>query len=75
MGATPQVAGYRQLSAEEVALINKIKAAAALVGDLVDEIAGQSLSVRDGRAVAIAKTELQTGFMWLVRSVAKPESF
>ena len=26
-------------------------------------------------AVAIARTDLQTGFMWLVRSVAQPTTF
>lgn len=29
----------------------------------------------DQRAIAIAKTELQTGFMWLTRAIAQPESF
>lgn len=74
MGATPQVAGYRQLSADEVALIEEIKVKAAEVGVLVERVQAATGLV-DGRAAAIAKTELQTGFMWLVRSVAKPTSF
>jgi hypothetical protein len=29
----------------------------------------------DRRSVALARTNMQQGFMWLVRSIAQPDSF
>lgn len=68
-----KIKGYRDLSQTEVDLMNKIKEKGAELGELVAEL--QSTEGLDQRAVAIGKTELQTGVMWLVRSVAQPESF
>lgn len=67
------IKGYRDLSEAEIALMNKVKAKAAEVGELIDE-----LTVAEGldkRWVAIAKTELQQGFMAAVRSIAQPTTF
>lgn len=67
------IKGYRDLSEDEIALMNKVKAKAAEVGDLIDELtAAEGL---DKRWVAIAKTELQQGFMAAVRSIAQPTTF
>lgn len=68
-----KIKGYRDLSQTEVDLMNKIKEKGAELGELVAEL--QSTEGLDQRAVAIGKTELQTGVMWLVRSVAQPKSF
>ena len=68
-----KIKGYRKLSQSEIDLMNKIKVKAAELGELVSEL--QSTDGLDQRAIAIGKTELQTGTMWLVRGVAKPESF
>jgi hypothetical protein len=68
-----KIAGYRELSAEEIALMNECKAVAETVRELHARIA--AAPGIDGRAAAIAKTELQTGFMWLVRSIAQPTTF
>ncbi|HEL3749990.1 TPA: helix-turn-helix transcriptional regulator [Stenotrophomonas maltophilia] len=65
--------GYRELSEAEVSAINTLKDQAEAVGAQLD-----ALSLLDGidrRALAIAKTELQTGFMWAVRAVTKPSTF
>lgn len=67
------ITGYRDLDENEVRLMNEIKAVAAKVEALVDEIHGTKGV--DIRWAAIAETDLQKGFMALVRSVAKPESF
>lgn len=67
------VIGYRKLSDTEIALMNKIKTKGAELGELVAEL--QSIDELDQRAIAIGKTEVQTGLMWLVRGVAQPESF
>ena len=68
-----KIKGYRDLSQTEVNLMNKIKEKGAEFGELVVEL--QATDGLDQRAIAIGKTELQTGVMWLVRGVAKPESF
>lgn len=70
---TPKVIGYRKLSDAQIALMNKIKTKGAELGELVAEL--QSTDELDQRAIAIGKTEVQTGLMWLVRGVAQPESF
>lgn len=67
------IKGYRDLSQGEIDLMNKIKAMAVEVGALVEELDRKVWA--DKRWVEIGKTDLQTGFMALVRSVAKPETF
>lgn len=67
------VAGYRDLSQEEVDLINCIKDAERAVGSLWRQIDVRDET--DKRMVSIAKTTFQDAFMWLVRSVAKPRDF
>ena len=68
-----KIKGYRELSQTEIDLMNKIKAKGAELGELIDEL--QNTDGLDQRAIAIGKTELQTGTIWLVRGVAQPESF
>lgn len=68
-----QISGYRELSQEEIDLINAIKQNGAATGDLV--AAAERIEGVDQRALSIARTQLQTGFMWLVRAVAKPGGF
>lgn len=69
----PKIKGYRQLTDVEIDAINKIKAKAEEVGNLVEQL--QMSSGLDQRAINIGKTELQTGFMWLTRGIAQPDSF
>lgn len=68
------IKGYRELSEEEIALMNEIKAQGVVLGELVSKLraAGDTL---DQRWVSIGTTDLQTGLMALTRSVAKPTSF
>lgn len=73
MSDKPKVKGYRQLQQPEVDGINFIKAKAAEIGEMIEKM--QATDGLDQRAIAIAKTELQTGFMWLTRAIAQPESF
>jgi len=73
MFAPPPVTGYRELSVREVALMNEIKQKANEVGVIVDRLA--VMGSVDTRWVSIAKTDLQKGFMALVRAVAQPTSF
>jgi hypothetical protein len=77
-----KIKGYRELSEEEISLMNEIKEKSAEVGELVDKLErrficneADSPSAPDPRWVAIGKTDLQKGFMALTRSVAKPDFF
>jgi hypothetical protein len=68
-----QIKGYRELSAEEITLMNEIKTKGAELGDLIGKLrANESL---DQRWVSIGATDLQTGLMALTRSVAQPTFF
>lgn len=71
-----QIKGYRELTQEEIDLMNEIKEKAAEVGDLCDRLVGKDGGTApDQRWVAIGKTDLQKGFMALTRAIAKPEFF
>lgn len=65
--------GYRELTQDEIYTINSIKRLANEVGEVLDGFTRWEEA--DQRWVAIAKTDLQKGFMALVRSIAKPEGF
>lgn len=67
------IQGYKELTDTEINDINHIKSMADAVGHLVESM--NDGNVFDQRWVAIAKTDLQKGFMSLVRSVAKPNTF
>ena len=68
--AKKQITGYRTLSDKEIELINRIKAKGAELGELMDSI----MDV-DPLWLATAKTDLQKGFMSLVRAITKPGGF
>lgn len=83
-----KIKGYRELSQEEIELINTIKEYGVLLEELVDEC--RRADVKEGkngdrehderldeasRWRAIAKAHFQQGLMALTRSVAKPDFF
>lgn len=68
-----QIKGYRELTQQEINLMNEIKQQGIVLGELIQKLRGYSDA--DQRWVSIGQTDLQTGLMALVRSVAKPESF
>ena len=68
-----QIKGYRELSQEEIDLMNEVKTKAAEVGELVEKIA--SIEIIDGRWLSIGKTDLQKGFMAVTRAIASPGFF
>lgn len=67
------IKGYRDLSQKEINQMNTLKDIANTVGDIIEAL--QDDPDVDQRWLAIAKTDLQKGFMSAVRSVAKPDSF
>jgi hypothetical protein len=68
-----KITGYRELTDQEIGLVNMIKQKGVELGELVDLLRG--LSDPDQRWVSIGATDLQTGLMALTRAVAKPSSF
>ena len=67
------ITGYRQLSDAEQAQINAIKEVAETVRVCVESV--QATPGADKRWAAIAATDLQKGFMALVRAIAQPTTF
>ena len=67
------IKGYRDLSQAEIDLINEAKNMAEQVGCFVEKL--YYAQVADPRWVSIARTDLQTGFMAVIRSIAKPTTF
>ena len=68
-----QINGYRELSQEEVDLMNEVKLKGAELGGLVDRL--KSHQETDKRWVSIGATDLQTGLMALTRSITRPTLF
>ena len=69
------IKGYRDLSQDEIDVMNEIKAEGERLSALCDKLTSALHPVSDGRWVAIGKTHLQQGIMALVRAVARPDSF
>lgn len=68
-----KIKGYRDLTEEEIDLMNNVKEMANRVGDLVAALG--TVDSLDKRWLSIGKTNLQQGFMAVVRAIAQPESF
>jgi hypothetical protein len=72
------IKGYRDLTPEEIALMNEIKEEGERLGALITKLDAMK---DDGpfddcrRWVAIGRTQLQQGLMALTRAVAKPTTF
>lgn len=82
----PQITGYRQLSEAEVALMNEGKALAEKCGEYIAKLRTHKDSSRregdsrqepalDQRWIAIGATDLQRGFMAVIRGIAQPTTF
>lgn len=72
-----KIKGYRDLSQVEIDLINRCKELEAeclnLIGELeLSEFALNGDMVPNGRWLETGKTDLQKGFMSIIRSIAKP---
>lgn len=68
-----KITGYRDLTQEEIDLMNRSKELASEVGEFIEYLS--KTGYEDKRWLAIAKTDLQKGFMSLTRSIAKPSTF
>lgn len=95
-----KITGYRELSAEEIALMNEIKELGPKIEEVIIKVQNHVKQQRDScciieqfvevtdqatcdrlddatpeRFAALAKTDFQTGLMYLVRAVAQPTTF
>jgi hypothetical protein len=75
-----KIKGYRDLSQEEIDLMNEGKALGVQLGEWLDkleaaEFAQTSDQVPSKRELALGRTNLQQGMMWAIRSIAKPTTF
>lgn len=68
-----QIKGYRDLTQTEIGAMNDCKLVAIEVGVLCDKV--MAMEGVDKRWAAIGKTQLQQGFMALIRGIAQPETF
>ncbi len=68
-----KIKGYRDLTQEEIDLMNSIKEKGAELGELVKKLEA-NLDL-DTRWLEIGKTNIQLGLMALTRSVAQPDFF
>ena len=80
----PKITGYRQLTEAEVALMNEGKALAEKCGEYIAKLrqhTGQATSDSDPalsldqRWISIGATDLQRGFMAVIRGIAQPSTF
>ena len=72
-----KIAGYRDLSEAEIALINHLKELEDKLGDAVIQV--QAMAATDGhgpagRWAAMARSNLETGMMYAIKAVARPEN-
>ena len=67
------IKGYRELNLQEISGMNTAKSLGNKLQELIAEL--EASEDTDKRWLSIAKTDLQTGIMSLVRSIAKPTSF
>lgn len=67
------ISGYRELNESEIAAMNDLKATAEDCRQRLEAVA--AIYGHDARALAIARTEMQTAFMWAIRAIARPTTF
>ena len=67
----PPIKGYRKLTQAELDDVNFVKAIGEDIEARIHALGAQL----EPRALALAKTNLQQGLMWLTRSITKPETF
>lgn len=68
-----KITGYRDLTQEEIDLMNEGKALAEQVSKYVEKLI--ETEECDKRWVNVGRTNLQQGFMALVRGIARPTTF
>jgi 7-cyano-7-deazaguanine synthase in queuosine biosynthesis len=68
-----KIAGYRDLTQQEIDAMNKVKAMGTELGKMIDDMV--VTPGLDQRWVSLARTHLQQGIMAAVRAIAQPTTF
>ena len=68
-----KIKGYRELSQSDIDLMNEGKDLAEQCRMYIENL--QLNGYLDHQAISHGQTLLQTGFMWIIRGIAQPESF
>lgn len=85
----PKITGYRQLSAQEAELMNEGKALAEQCGAFIEKLRAHpqsktqqapvadalELQPLDQHWISVGATQLQQGFMAVIRGIAQPTTF
>ena len=66
-----KISGYRDLTETEIGAMNDLKDMERRLLVKLDQLTDDS----NGRHIALAKTHLETGFMFAVKAIAKPEPY
>ena len=67
-----QIKGYRELSQEEIHLMNMVKVKGSEIGELIQKLEEMDT---DKRWLEIGKTNIQQGLMAVTRAIAQPGFF
>lgn len=68
--SAPNIQGYRDLTQDELDAIDLIKAAEVAASKVYKDTLKRGSA--DPRAMALAKSNLQQGFMWMTRAIGNP---
>lgn len=69
-----EIKGYRTLKQTEIDCINEIKVVEEEIKDKITTFFNfYYIQDADQRMLALARTNIEQGFMWLIKSIAKPE--
>lgn len=66
-----KISGYRDLTPDDITVMNEIKGLEALFNGMIDRL--KTVSDIDQRQVALAATHGEDAFMHAVRAIARPE--
>lgn len=66
------IKGYKELSGEQIELINRVKTMGRDLDDLLVKVAEEDV---DLRWLSIGRTDLQKGLMAVTRAIAQPDFF
>jgi len=65
-----KITGYRDLTKEEIQSINEMKQAEEDFRKVIDGFIDEG--GYDCRCLSLAKTNIEQGFMWLIKGIARP---
>lgn len=67
------IKGYRELTPEDIKLMNEVKEKGAELGELIEKL--NMMPETDKRWLEIGKTNIQQGLMAVTRAITTPDFF